>query len=192
MVRSITFLVLALCGALALFACSTKAWLPRASNDYAIDEGWAIVKTDSLTLFARVKPYSDSSHRISSDYFGIYLKVKNISGRTVSLGREKFILHSSEQALFPLPPQVVASKLRSKNSIDPFADNFFDENPPDWEERERLLQEHYLRLADSHFGFGNILSGGSKEGWIFYDAKAVSQDVIYLELPGGRIEFGWD
>ncbi len=192
LVRAIFILVLTLCGALALFACSSKAWLPKASSDYAIEEGWAIVKTDSLTLFARVKPYSGNSHRISSDYLGIYLKVKNISGRTVSLGREAFILHSLGQAYFPLPLQVVAGNLRQTNLIDPFEDNFFDERSHDWEERERARQEQYLRLADGFFGFGNILAGGSKEGWLFYEIKAGRQDVIDFELPGGRIEFVWD
>ncbi|NLW18144.1 MAG: hypothetical protein GXY81_00330 [Candidatus Cloacimonetes bacterium] len=169
--------------------CAPKLWLPKASPDYAVEEGWAIVKTDSLTLFTKIKPYSANSSRLSSDYFAIFVRVKNTSGKTVALRREAFALHTSEQLLYPLPLQTVAGSLDRRGFMDPFSETMFEEKPQDWEERERALQEQYLRLADNFFGFGNILPGGSKEGWLFFDLISGNQNAVSLELPGGSVEF---
>lgn len=190
--KAVLALMLLFSAALILTACAPKVWLPKALPDYSVEEGWAIVKTDSLTLFAKVKPYSVNSNRLSADFFEVFLRVRNTSGETVPLMRKAFVLRTSQQVLFPLPLQTVAESLNRGTLLEPFAEDFFDEKPRDWEERERMLQEQYLRLADNYFGFGNILPGGSKEGWLFFDLRAGSQNAVILELPGGSVEFTRD
>ncbi len=188
-IKTILALILLFSGVLFLAGCAPKLWLPKASPDYVVEEGWAIVKTDSLTLFTKVKPYSANSSRLSSDYFAIFVRVKNTSGKTVALRREAFALHTSEQTLYPLPLQTVAGSLDRRGFMDPFSETMLEEKPQDWEERELALQEQYLRLADNFFGFGNILPGGSKEGWLFFDLRAGNQNAVSLELPSGSVEF---
>lgn len=190
--KAVFALILLSSAALILIACAPKVWLPKVLPDYSVEEDWAIVKTDSLTLFAKVKPYSVNANRLSADFFEVFLRVRNTSGETVPLMRKAFALRTSQQVLFPLPLQTVAESLNRGVFLEPFAEDFFDEKPRDWEERERTLQEQYLRLADNYFSFGNILPGGSKEGWLFFDLSAGSQNAVTLELPGGSVEFTRD
>jgi hypothetical protein len=50
-------------------------------------------------------------------------------------------------------------------------------------------EEQYLELLSAYFSFGDILPGGMKEGYLFYDRAVGSHKTILIDILGRETVF---
>ena len=185
MKRDFWFLGLAL---LCLGGCLLKPYLPQPAAEYSVEEGWAIIDADSLILFARPQAYSGEVQPVAANFFTLYLRVKNKSPRTLSLPRGGFSI-STQQQHDPVPLSLVLGSLQSglflNEPEDPFA-------PMTAETQDLALErarERYFELMNGYFSFGDILPGGVKEGYLFYNERIDRTDSFVFDALGTRVLF---
>lgn len=151
---------------------------------------WAIVDTDSLMIFVRPQIYSGEAQSVATNFFTVYLQVKNKAGRTLSLNRGGFGIIVNQQQFDLLPLSVVLGRLQSGYSLSHHNDDqFFPQAPETQNQALEKAREQYSELVNRYFNFGDILPGGMKEGYLFYNEKIGRADSFELEAFGIRISF---
>ncbi len=188
MMRYLSLLLLSL--ALLNGGCLLKPWLPAPDPAYSVENRFAILQTDSLIILVRPQVYSGDAQPVSSDYFNIYLRVRNISGRPIALAASNFSLIAGQRQYDYIPLPVVLGGIPTQYLSDPFEFDPF--NPSANQSATGNLQqarEQYLELVNNYFSFGDILPGGVKEGYLFYDETVNRQKSFILDALGTRITF---
>ncbi len=174
---------------LALGGCLLKPYVPLSSPDYGVEESWAIVDNDSLTLFVRPQIYTGDAQPVASNFFSVYVQVKNKSARPLSLNRSGFSVTVDQQQFDPVPLSIVLGGFQSgyypSTDEDPFA-------PQTLEQQNQTLanaREQYFELVNSYFSFGDILPGGTKAGFLFYNDWIGRVDSFEFDAFGIPVRF---
>lgn len=172
---------------LALSACVPRYYVPVPGNGISKEEQYAVLRTDSLMVAVRSQAYPGGND-FSNRFFCIRVVVRNLGTGVNKLGTNNFSILAKGRQYDYIPLQYVLSNLQTSyllengNMIDdPFALQLTNE-----QERQ---QEYALELMSEYFAFGDLLPGGSKEGYLFYDKKILSSDAFSIDLMGKRVDF---
>lgn len=167
--------------------CLLKPWIPVSGEDYAVEDRYAVVSRDSLTVIARPQAYSGEADVIADRYFTLWLRVRNDTSRPLNIPRESFSILAERKQFDPVPLQIVLGTVQTDLYLNSFDDPFTDD--PFTTERAEKAREQYLELAGSYFSFGTLLPGGVKEGWLFYDSRIDREKAITIDLLGVPVVF---
>ncbi|MDZ4181359.1 MAG: hypothetical protein U1B83_00680 [Candidatus Cloacimonadaceae bacterium] len=165
---------------ISLSACIVRPYVPVPDPDYTSEDRWAVVLSDSLIIALRPQAYPGNASNVNNNFFTVLLRVKNISGKTVNLSKGSFSIIADDRQHDFIPLELVLGSMQSsfvfENYEDPFAIN-----PP--ATNYDKAREQYFEVLNSYFSFGDILPGGMKEGYLFYNrnirgSKSFSVDVL--------------
>lgn len=170
---------------LVLAGCASVRFQP-APGDYHIENGWVVLRSDSLVIALKPQSYRSPNGSYQSRNFSLYLRVQNICGHNVALPTGSFQLLADGRQFSPFSTEVVLSGFPvyyELNWQDPFS-----QSPEALRLRQNLEDDRYSLIADS-FAMGNILAGGQKEGYLFYHESVANARKIELDVYGTRISF---
>lgn len=184
--RSIWLLAVAVLG---LGGCLLKPFTPVPSPDYTVEERWAVLDTDSLTLFVRPQAYSGDARSVASSFFTLFLQVKNKSAQPLSLSRGDFSVTVNQQQFDHIPLSIVLGSLQSGYYLDQYDDPFEPVTPELQDQALERARTQYFELVNSYFSFGDILPGGMKQGYLFYDHRIGGAQGFEFNALGASIRY---
>lgn len=174
---------------LLLTACSANRWHPVSKEDYSVDKKWAVLANDSLVIAVSPTRFKDSDVDLDNRFFSIYLKVRNLSQRSISLWDYGYSIISDGRQYDPIPLEHVLGSLRMNQalyqSVDIFDTIVFDQDPSETEKYD----DAYFSILNSYFNASKLLPGGTKEGYLFYDRAINSKKHLMIELGDVMVEF---
>jgi len=174
---------------LLLTACSINRWHPVSKEDYSVDQNWAVLANDSLVIAISPERIKDSEAELGDRFFSIYIKVRNLSQRSISLWDYGYSIISGGRQYDPIPLEHVLGSLRVNQALfqtedifetDPFAPDPFNTEKYD---------EAYFAILNSYFNASKLLPGGTKEGYLFYNRAINSKKHLMIELGEVMVEF---
>lgn len=183
--------LLILLSALLLSGCVTRPWQPLSGTGYGIEKHYAVVANDSLLIAVRPQAYSGTAANVGSNFFSLWVQVRNLGRRPVTLSRGSFGIISGGRQYDFVPLEYVLGSLRSGFLLTDFEDPF-STDPLAASQTARNTEKYneaYFEVLNSHFSFGDLLPGGMKEGYLFYNRDIGSSRAFSVDVFGTRVEF---
>ena len=172
-----------------LSACSVNRWHPVSKEEYGIDKNWAVLTNDSLLIAVSPARFKDSDVDLEGRFFSVYLKVRNLTQRSINLSDYGYAIVSNGRQYDPIPLEHVLGSLRMNQalyqSVDIFETVIFDMEPGEADKYD----DAYFAILNSYFNVSKLLPGGSKEGYLFYDRAISSKKHLMIELGDVMVEF---
>lgn len=174
-----------------LGGCLIKPYSPVPGGQYGIENRFAIVQADSLQVILRPQSYSGDAQDTASSFMPVFLRVKNTSGRPVTVDPASFSLTANGKQYDYVPLELVLGSIKTSYQLT-YYDDPLALNSSDIRSREENLErarEQYYELLNSYFSFGRILPGGYKEGYLFYNYRAGDARTLILDVMGTPVTF---
>lgn len=183
--------ILLLVSVLAVSSCAIHVWKPVQKQGYGSEKSYAIVTYESLLVAIRPQAYSGSANKVSTSFFPVWIQVRNLGKSAVSLNRNSFGIIAKGTQYDPIPMEYILGSLQTDYLLQDYEDPF-SSDPFAIQNRQESGEKYsqaYLELLNSCFSFGDILPGGMKEGYLFYNSKVSSSKVITIDVLGTEVEF---
>lgn len=171
---------------LVLAACAVKAWQP-VPGDYHLEEGYIVFRTDSLQVALRPESYRGSRQNLNSDFFAIYVQVKNISQKKLAIPSTAFAIVAAERQYDHIPLAYILDNVRDQIYYEQWQDPF--QEPTSAVEERQQLQDEYYELLANYFSFGELLPSATKQGYLFYPRALGRADSLSVDALGQWVSF---
>ena len=170
---------------LLLAGCAVKRFQPAAGN-YIIEDRFAIVRTDSLIVAIRPLSYRSPNNSLNADFFSLFLRVQNISAKSIELppNSMQILINGKQYSYLPLN-YLMLSQPYYQYPFWPDPLSPLSEQEKSWMQRE---EDRYALFADA-FSFGELLAGARKEGYLFYDDDVSFADSLSVNVFGQQVNF---
>jgi hypothetical protein len=168
-------------------ACSIRYFMPVEGT--LTEERFAVVRTDSLQIAIRPQSYLGNYQDINSRFFPVFVRIKNISGNKIKISESSFGILAKEKQFDPVPLQYILANLRQNFLLNDFNDPFNPSDPVQETLDRNREQDMYFELVNAAFSYGEILPGGIKEGYLFYNRALSSADSFSIDAVGHRLSF---
>lgn len=169
-----------------LTACAMKAWQP-VPGDYHLEEGYIIIRSDSLQIALRPESYRGSRQKLSADFFTIYLQIKNIGAKKLEIPEAAFAIVAEGRQYDHIPLSFILDNARDRIYFEKWQDPFYEQTSLT-DDRQQLLDEYYELMANS-FSFGELLPSATKQGYIFYPRALGRADSLSIDALGKWVSF---
>jgi len=182
-------LILILPVLLAITACVPRYYVPIPGDGISREEQYAVLRTDSLLVAVRPQAYPGGGGDFANRFFSIRVIVRNLRTRTMHLGSNSFAILAGGRQYDYYPLQFVLTNLQTSYLLENglmFEDPSEPQLLPSAQDRQ---QEYALELMAEYMSFGDLLPGGRKEGFLFYDQKLGSTDAFSIDVLGKRVDF---
>ena len=171
---------------LLLAGCALSTYRPVA-GDYMVEDGFAIVHQDSMVIAVRPQAYRGSYREMDSNFFPMYVMVKNISGSRLNLPPQGFSLVADGRQYDYVPLDYILGSYRENLLLEQW-DDPFNPDPLLEESREQNLESYYELMA-AYFSFGELQPGASKEGYLFYNKAVRRAQNLEFDAMGTVLNF---
>ena len=180
---------LALLILLVLGGCLLKPWKPVPDPVYSVEDRYAVIQTDSLEIYIRPQVYSGGAVSVAGDYFPVWLRVKNVSRHKISLDSKSFSILAGGKQFDYKPLQVLLSGIQLLYLLGKDTDPFNTSAVETQQQALQIIRDQINELVDDYFSFGDILPGGVKEGYLFYNDKVGTYNEFELDALGHKVAF---
>jgi hypothetical protein len=167
--------------------CAFKQYHP-VHGEHTIENRFAIIRTDSLTIAVRPQPYQGSYKSANNNFFPVYLRIRNTSGVKQHLSPQAVMVLSGGKQYDHIPLDYLLSTVTSRILLDDYQSPFSTDTTIQQLNREKQEEQYYELLA-AYFSFGDLLPGGMKEGYLFYDRAVGSSKTIMIDVLGQEAVF---
>lgn len=171
---------------LLLAGCAIGGYQPVA-GDYQVEDGFAILRSDSLWIAVRPQAYRGSYRDVSSNFFSMYVVVRNLSDNRLRLPEESFSIVAGGRQHDYVPLDFILGSYQQNLLLDQWQDPF-NADPLLAETRDKNLDAYYELMA-SYFSFGELQAGASKDGYLFYNRATSRAEEIIFDALGHPVMF---
>lgn len=169
-----------------LAACAVKAYYP-VPGDYYTEEGYAIIRTDSLQIAIRPQSYRGEFRDANSRFFPVWLQVRNLSKQRIILPESGFAILADERQYDYYRLEYVLNSSQDRFYFEDWHDPFVTD-PQRHLNRENNLDGYY-ELISNYFSSSELLPGATKEGYLFFPYAVSSCDSIAIDVLGTLVFF---
>lgn len=174
---------------LLIAACVPKYYVPVPGNGINREEQYAVLRTDSLLVAVRPQAYPGAGNDFAGRFFSLRIVVRNTGTLVKQMNPNNFSILAAGRQYDYYPLQHVLANLQTSDLLENgnvVEDPFNPQLLPNEQDRQ---QEYALDLMGEYLSFGDILPGGRKEGYLFYDKRVGSARAFSVDLMGRRVEF---
>lgn len=171
---------------LLLGACSISYFVPAAGT--RSEDRYAIIRTDSLLITIRPQSYPVSYQELNNRFFPVFVRIKNNASLKTRLSSGSFGILMQGKQYDPIPLDLLLLNLRSHSQLNSFQDPFLFDNDQYLSDANKEQEMFYDVIANA-FSYGDILPGGLKEGYLFYDRSITTADSFSIDVLGNKIVF---
>lgn len=168
-------------------ACSIRYYLP--ADGIVTEERFAILRSDSLMIAIRPQSYLGNCQDVNNRFFPVFIRIKNNSGQRIRIAEGAFGILASEKQFDPIPLQYILASLRQSFLLKDFDDPFAPQDPTQSVLDKNREQDMYFELVNSAFSYGEVLPGGIKEGFLFYNRVLGSHNSFSIDALGTQLRF---
>ena len=152
-------------------ACSIRHYFP--AEGILTEDRYAIIRSDSLLIAVKPTSYNGNYQSLNNRFFPVFIRIKNNSGNRINIPESAFSVITIDQQYDPVPIQFILASLRQNLFLEETRDIFQPSSPYPNPLDETRTQDIYFEMVNKSFSYGDLLPGGIKEGYLFYN-KAIS------------------
>lgn len=168
-------------------ACSIKPYYPAPGTPS--EDRFAILKNDSLLVAVRPQAYPGSFPELNNRFFPVLIKIKNTTTHQVQIPKDTFGIIAAGRQFDPIPIDVILDMMQQSILLNWPDYNFNMMDTNDFlPETDNLTNQYYELLSDA-FSYGELLPGGTKEGYLFYDNQIETCDSLTIDILGTPLGF---
>lgn len=171
---------------IVLTACANNSLIPIAGNGSTIEDGYAVMRTDSLLIAIRPQVMYGSQSSYRPKFFSVYLRIKNTSNRSLTLDSKHIKAISEGMQFDPIPLQHILSTVQKDMLLNQYDDLFSQESTPDIRGNQ---QQVVSDLINGYYSFGDILPGTTKIGYVFFNPNLQKANRLQFYVFGSMIYF---
>ncbi len=171
---------------LAFAACSIGRFSPIAGDGISIEDGFAVMRTDSLLIAIRPQAWAGDPPNINANFFTVYIQVRNRSRQSISLSAADFYVLDQNRQYDVIPLQSIISTYQTSVFMDQFNQPFTQDRIAYNPEKQ---QQMMFALLQNSFSFGSLVAGGSKAGYIFFPGNLHGAAAISIVALDKEIHF---
>jgi len=168
-------------------ACSIRYFVPEEGT--LTEDRYAVVRSDSLQFALRPQSYLGNYQDVNNRFFPVFIRVKNSSTRRIKVPEGSFGILANDRQFDPVPLQYILANLRQSIWLKSYDNLFQPEDPSQSVLDKTREQDMYYELLSSAFSYGDILPGGSKEGYLFYDRAIDAAEGFTFDALGYGVRF---
>ncbi|MDD4310132.1 MAG: hypothetical protein PHO32_07100 [Candidatus Cloacimonetes bacterium] len=168
-------------------ACSIRYYQP--ATGILNEDRFAIIRSDSLLIAIRPSNYQGSNGELSSRYFPVFIRIRNNSIRKQTIGDSNFSILANEKQYDPIPLDYILHNIGQNQLLNANSDPFDLNDAVTMQNTLAKEQDLYYDVVANAFGYGDILVGGIKEGYLFYNRSIADADSISIDVFGKSIGF---
>ncbi|MBM4402935.1 MAG: hypothetical protein FJ042_00865 [Candidatus Cloacimonetes bacterium] len=164
---------------LLLTACASSAFFPMPTSVVKVDDTFAIIRTDSLLVVVRPEKAMLDSQILSRNYFAIFVQIKNLSPKTISLKNTSVAVVADGFQFDPLPLDYLLKLLRLEQMTTQTDDPFNHKSSMVSIEEQ---QDAYVTLMRSYLVISDLMPNSTMGGYIFFanSIKGASEFILHL------------
>lgn len=181
-------MILALGLVMLIAGCASRPWLPVPGEQFYTEGNFAILRSDSLLIAVRPQAYPGNVSSVNANFFTLYIQARNLSAKPIRLERNALSILASGRQYDYVPLDYVLGILRTNYLLSDYQDPFAL-TPSTQPSGQEKLREDYFELMSNYFSFGDLLPGGMKDGYLFYNRDIHQQKAIRLDLFGQSVDF---
>jgi hypothetical protein len=168
-------------------ACSANSFVPAAG--ITSENNYALIRADSLLLAIRTQSYEGSYQELNNRFFPIFIRIKNNGATKVKISSGSLSIIAEGKQFDPIPLEYILLNLRNSAQLHNFYDPFnINDADPNLRTNDKA-QELFYELIAKTFSFGDLLGGGMKEGYLFYNRTIAAADSFSIDAMGKNIGF---
>ncbi len=169
-----------------LAGCALGGYLPLP-GEYQIEEGFAIIRTDSLQVAVRPQSYRGGYRDLNNNFFSVYVMVRNVSTEKVKLPMESFSIVSGGRQYDYVDLEFILSSYHQQMVLEQWQDPF-SVDPLQPVNQEQNMEDYYELMA-SYLSFGDLQPGAGKEGYLFYNRNLHRSPELVFDALGIPVTF---
>lgn len=173
---------------LLVSGCVSRPWLPIPGDKIYTEGNYAVIRSDSLLIAVRPQAYPGNVNSVNTNFFTLYIQTRNLSSKPIRMERNSLSILASGRQYDYVPLDYVLGILRTNFLLTDFQDPFIISAPTQTSNQDKL-REDYFELMGNYFSFGDLLPGGMKDGYLFYNRDIHQQKSLHLDLFGQSVEF---
>lgn len=168
-------------------ACSIHYYVPV--DTVASEDRFAVIRTDSLAIVLRPQSWNGSYSELNNRFFPVFIRIMNTGNNRIKLNEDSFSILANGMQYDPIPLEFLLANLRDsillKNYNDPFGTTTTDLSLTNINKE----QEFYYEVLNNTLSFGDLLPGGTKEGYLFYNRSVSASSSWTIDVMGQSIGF---
>ena len=168
-------------------ACSLRYYYPAPG--ITSENRYAIVRTDSLQVVLRQQNYQGSYQELNNRFFPLFIRMRNLSGQKQKIEPSGFSILAEGKQYDPVPLEYILLNLQHSVIINSYSDPFDPTDATDILQNNKKEQELYYDVLANSFGFGDLLAGALKEGYLFYNRDIAAADSFSIDVMGKSVGF---
>ena len=169
-----------------LTACATNSLIPVASDGIAIEDGYAVLRTDSLLIAIRPQVMTGSQSNYRPKFFSVYFRITNTSKHAIVLNSKHIKAVSDGIQYDTIALQHILNNVHKDMLVSQYDDDFSQETTTDMRGNQ---QQAVSDVINGYYSFGDILPGTTKVGYVFFHPNLQRADRLQLYLYGSMIYF---
>jgi len=168
-------------------ACSVRYYMPVDTN--ASENRFAVLRSDSLLIVLRPQSYSGAYSELNNRFFPVFIRIKNTGNNRIKLGDNSFSILAGDLQYDPIPLEFLLANLRDSILLNNYTDPFDATSTGISLINSNKEQEFYYEVLNNTFSFGDLLPGGTKEGYLFYNRNIFSSPSWTIDVLGQSVGF---
>ncbi len=168
-------------------ACSIRYYLP--AEGIITENRFAILRSDSLSIAVKPSNYPGNYQTLNSRFFPVFIRIKNNSENRIKISEGSFGILTSDKQFDPVPLQYILSSLRQDLFLEGTQDLFQPSSPYSNPLDATRAQDIYFEIVNNSFSYGDLLPGGIKEGYLFYNRTIANSNSFSFDALGKSIRF---
>lgn len=176
---------------IGISGCAQRYYIPVPAQGVSSEGKYAVIRTDSLIIAVRPNVYPNLSSDFTSNYFSVWYQVRNAGEAARNLPKESLSVIADGRQYDYVPMELVLAGFYAGAIFDRkdegnvgFDDLLLPLKPLKDTEQSIYLVRNYLSL-------GNLVAGGHKEGYLFYDRNIHGSRNLVIDVFGKMVEFYW-
>ena len=168
-------------------ACSAKQFVPAPG--VSSEDRFALLKADSVLVAVRPQAYTGNYQELNNRFFSVLLRVKNVAATKRKIQNDDFSILAAGKQFDPVPTELILANMRQNHLLQTYEDPFSIMENDDYSLTSDKQQDQYYEVIANSFSFGDVLPGGIKEGYLFFNPAVANADSISLDIFGKRVGF---
>lgn len=169
-----------------LTACANNSLVPVVANGVTTEDGYAVVRTDSLLIAIRPQMWNCTQSNLRPNLYSVLLQVKNTTNRKIQLPSQRFKITSDGIQYDAVPLPYILEIMRKEIMVSQYDDMFTQESTLDFKNNQ---QQAVSEMINGYFSFGDILPGATKKGYVFFNPKLTKANSIEIDTFDSKYKF---
>lgn len=167
-------------------SCTRYKYIPVKQDHIVIENGYSIIRTDSLILAVRPEYVTSIVTGSKQSFYAISILVRNRTSRSVHFHRQDISIFNDDEQFDPLPIDFLMNIIGANYRYDIYPDPFAVVP------QEVPMEKYHnaiTSVANNYYSFGLIAPSARKEGLLFFSDRIFGAASFEVRTLNQSIKF---